>query len=163
MARVLFLGGLVRFYSGAPGWKAPQIAVNAGLDDPEIAQKAVELWRHWVNKALADEGVALDWNESPTSPWEVREVDDCFLSELMVAAKENEEASRPNTWFPFSGGVVFCVNGVAEEEIIVGTLAALIDGLSEIDQLSAGAASVRADLLELADRGIRFGLPLRLI
>jgi hypothetical protein len=59
-----FLGTLTQYYSTV-----------RPLDDPdwEVVAGAVSAWRHWVSKELPH---ALDWDESPTAPFETVEVGD---------------------------------------------------------------------------------------
>lgn len=59
-----YLGTLTRYYSSVRPLDDP---------DPEVVAGAVSAWKHWLNKGLPH---ALDWDESPTAPFETVEVGD---------------------------------------------------------------------------------------
>ncbi len=60
------LGTLTRYYAENGG-----VGDSDRETDPEVIAGAVSGWRHWVNKELPH---ALDWEESPTAPFDSAEV-----------------------------------------------------------------------------------------
>ncbi|MCA8912803.1 MAG: hypothetical protein KDB82_13955 [Planctomycetes bacterium] len=78
----LFLGTLTRYYTEVQP-----------LDDPEVVVGAVSAWRHWLNKELPH---ALDWDESPTAPFDEAEVGDkCVGALWLLAAYAGSDAELP--------------------------------------------------------------------
>lgn len=62
------LGTLTRYYTNNGG-----VGDQHRETDPEVIHGAVLAWRHWLNKQLPH---AVDWNESPTAPFDEAEVGD---------------------------------------------------------------------------------------
>lgn len=92
----LHLGTLTRYY--ADGGPAPD---PLEVRDAEVIAGAVSAWRHWLNKELPH---ALDWDESPTAPFEEAEVGETDFGALwMLAAHTRPEAGTlpketPEDW-----------------------------------------------------------------
>ncbi len=86
----LYLGTITRYYAdGRPPREPLEIR-----DSDDIAG-AVSSWRHWLNKELPH---ALDWNESPTAPFETAAVGEkCTGALWLLAAFARPDApSLPN-------------------------------------------------------------------
>jgi hypothetical protein len=63
-----YLGSLTRYYADNGG-----VGDSHRETDPEVIAGAVSAWRHWLNKQLPH---TLDWNESPTAPFDEAVVGD---------------------------------------------------------------------------------------
>jgi hypothetical protein len=80
----LFLGTITRYYTAVRPLDDP---------DPDVVAGAVSAWRHWVNKELPH---ALDWDESPTAPFDEAEVGDkCVGALCLLAAYAGSDAELP--------------------------------------------------------------------
>ena len=119
--------------------------------DPEVLASAVSGWRHWINKELPH---ALDWNESPTAPFESAEVGEADWTALCDGA--GDQLTRPELWLPGEHDFLFRVRDLAEREIWVGSSAEL---QRELESRPEGAPG-RQVLLTLARRSLEFSLPL---
>lgn len=119
--------------------------------DPEVVLGAVSAWRHWLNKELPH---ALDWNESPTAPFESAEVGEADWAALCDGA--GEQLTRPELWLPGDHDFLFRVSDLAEREIWVGSSAEL---QRELEARPSGTPG-RQILLRLARRSLEFSLPL---
>jgi hypothetical protein len=62
------LGTLTRYYAENGG-----VGDSNRETDPEVIAGAVTAWRHWLNKELPHN---LDWDESPTAPFDTADVGD---------------------------------------------------------------------------------------
>lgn len=124
----------------------------AHLDsDAEVVRAAVSTWRHWINKQLPH---ALDWNESPTAPFEDAEVGEADWE--ILCADAGEQLTRPELWLPGDHDFLFRVRDLAEREIWAGSSAELQRELESRPEGTPG----RQILLRLARRSLEFGLPL---
>ncbi len=119
--------------------------------DPEVVGGAVSAWRHWLNKELPH---ALDWNESPTAPFESAEVGEAEWAALCDGA--GDQLTRPELWLPGDHDFLFRVSDLAEREIWVGSSAEL---QRELEARPSGTPG-RQILLRLARRSLEFSLPL---
>jgi hypothetical protein len=73
-----YLGTLTRYYAdGGPAREPLEVR------DPEVISGAVSAWRHWLNKELPH---ALDWDESPTAPFEEVAMGDTDCGALWLLA-----------------------------------------------------------------------------
>jgi hypothetical protein len=119
--------------------------------DPEVVRSAVSAWRHWLNKELPH---ALDWNESPTAPFESAEVGEADWAALCAGA--GEQLTRPELWLPGEHDFLFIVGDLSERQIWVGSSAELQRELENMQEATPG----REILLRLARRSLEFDLPL---
>ena len=135
----LHLGTLGRLYSAI-----------LPLDDAdfEVVAGAVSAWRHWINKELP---YALDWDESPTAPFEDAAVGEADWE--LVVASEAEQVTKPDLWLPGDHDFLFIAQDLAERWIWVGSSAEL---LRELEQ----RADAHETMLRLARRSLKFRLPL---
>lgn len=138
----LHLGTLRRFYT--------EIRPLDGADE-EVVAGAVSAWRHWINKELPH---ALEWDESPTAPFETVEVGEQHWREL--AGGGIEQFDKPNLWLPGDHDFLFQVRDLSEREIWVGSSIELQRALesSEVE------SSIAETLSRLVRRSIDFALPL---
>lgn len=67
-----YLGTLTRYYTGVQPLEGA---------DPEVVARAVSAWRHWLNKELPH---PLDWNESPTAPFDEAVVGETCMGALVL-------------------------------------------------------------------------------
>jgi len=137
-----YLGTLTRFYCSVRPLEDPDLEVVAG---------AVSAWRHWLGKELPH---ALDWNESPTAPFESAEVGEADWKALCTGG--GEQLTRPELWLPGNHDFLFRVRDLADREIWVGGSAELQRELGNMPEGTPG----REILLRLARRSLEFGLPL---
>ncbi len=119
--------------------------------DPEVVGSAVSAWRHWLNKELPH---ALDWNESPTAPFESAEVGEADWTALCEGA--GDQLTLPELWLPGDHDFLFRVRDLAEREIWAGSSAELQRELESRPEGTPG----RQILLRLARRSLEFSLPL---
>lgn len=91
--------------------------------DPEVVRGAVDAWRHWLNKELPH---ALDWDESPTAPFEAAEVGEW-------PAEGPEQLTRPELWLPGDHDFLFQTCDIAEHLIWIGSSAELLRVLKPTD------------------------------
>ena len=114
----------------------------AHLDpDPEVVRGAVDAWRHWLNKELP---YALDWDESPTAPFEEAEVGEW-------PAEGPEQMTQPDLWLPGDHDFLFVARDLAEGDITIGSSRELLRALE---------GGTRPELIRLARRSVEFRLPL---
>jgi hypothetical protein len=106
--------------------------------DPEVVRGAIEAWRHWLNKELP---YALDWDESPTAPFETAEVGEW-------PTEGPDQLTCPDIWLPGNHDFLFTTNDLAEREITIGSSAELLRATND------------AALTRLARRSLEFRLPL---
>jgi hypothetical protein len=142
MEMKLHLGTLTRFYS--------EIRPLDGAD-AEVVAGAVSAWRHWINKELP---YALDWDESPTAPFETIEVGDMDWAALV--ANGPEQLAGPDLWLPGDHDFLFTVRDLSEREICVGSSIELRRYLEEAPQSLPG----HEILLRTVRRSLEFMLPL---
>jgi hypothetical protein len=116
--------------------------------DPEVVADAVSAWRHWLNKELPH---ALEWDESPTAPFEIAEVGEWDA----LVADGPDQLTHPNLWLPGDHDFLFDTQDLAETEIRVGSSAELLRALG-----GAPDCPARRVLARLARRSLQFRLPL---
>lgn len=141
------LGTLTRLY-----------AVNGGVGDlhreadPEVIAGAVSAWRHWLNKELP---YPLDWDESPTAPFDEATVGEGDWQALCQAAGNAEQLIRPSLWLPGEHDFLFETRDLREQVIWVGSSTELARLLAEV----RGNLPL-ARLQTLVRRSIEYRLPL---
>ncbi|MEZ5992373.1 MAG: hypothetical protein R3E76_08465 [Planctomycetota bacterium] len=136
----LYLGTLTRYYTSV---KPLEDA------DEEIVAGAVSAWRHWLNKELP---YALDWDESPTAPFETANVGERDVAALHLLAacdtsslpksvpddvpelngEHHPQVTRPRLWLPDAKDLLFHARELSEELTWVGSSDQL---LRELDAL----------------------------
>lgn len=144
------LGSLTRFY-----------AENGGVGDlhrdadPEVIASAVSAWRHWLNKELPH---ALNWDESPTAPFDAAEVGESEWATLCQAAGNPDQLVKPTLWLPGDHDFLFQARDLREELRWIGSAAELLRELQAIQPEGGNAAL--GTLQALARRSVLFRLPL---
>lgn len=82
----LFLGTFTRYYAdGGPAREPLEVR------DTEDVAGAVSSWRHSLNKELP---CPLDWNESPTAPFDIAEVGETAVGALWLLAAQAMRGER---------------------------------------------------------------------
>lgn len=143
----LFLGSLTRWY-----------VANGGVgdlhreSDPEVIAGAVSAWRHWLNKELP---YPLDWDESPTAPFDEATVGESDWQALCQAADNAEQLVRPSLWLPGEHDFLFETRDLREQMIWVGSSTELAGVLASVP-----GNPTLARLQTLVRRSIDYRLPL---
>ena len=140
-----YLGTLTRYYTSV---------VPLDNADTEVVAGAVLAWRHWLNKELP---YALDWDESPTAPFETVEVGEKDWESLGAGA--SSQLTQPQLWIPGPHDFLFEAHDLAERDIWVGSSAELQSELSEV----ANRPAAHGILGRLVRRSLDFRLPLALM
>ncbi|MCB9894616.1 MAG: hypothetical protein H6839_09215 [Planctomycetes bacterium] len=119
--------------------------------DEDVVAGAVSAWRHWINKELPH---ALNWEESPTAPFETVAVGDKAWGALVASV--GDQLRLPDLWLPGEHDFLFQVRDLAEREIWVGSSRELLRAVQDLSVDTAGHETV----LTLARRSLEFRLPL---
>lgn len=150
----LYLGTLTRYYTSVKP-----------LDeaDPEVVAGAVSAWRHWLNKELP---YALDWDESPTAPFDSTDVGEKDIAALRVLATSEisklpprvpdswqheagigdyPQVTQPTLWLPGANELLFQARELSEDMTWVGSSVQLLS------QLEAMRYQWKHDLREHAE------------
>ncbi|MBX3458674.1 MAG: hypothetical protein KF696_01770 [Planctomycetes bacterium] len=142
-----YLGSLARFYARIGG-----VGDLQRETDPEVISGAVSAWRHWLNKELPH---PLDWDESPTAPFDDAAVGDSDWQALCRAAGQPEQLVKPSLWLPGDHDFLFEVRDLREELVCVGASNELAKSLAGLPEMP-GLAVLRT----LARRSVEYRLPL---
>ena len=139
----LYLGTLTRYYTSV---KPLEDA------DEEIVAGAVSAWRHWLNKELP---YALDWDESPTAPFDTTDVGEKDIAALRVLATSEisklpprvpdswqheagigdyPQVTQPTLWLPGVNELVFQARELSEDMTWVGSSVQLLHELDAIQR-----------------------------
>lgn len=105
--------------------------------DVDVVAGAVSAWRHWLNKELPH---PLDWDESPTAPFDSLEVGEW--------GQHTEQLARPDIWLPGEHDFLFRTQDLADREVWIGSSLELLRDLSN------------HPAADLARRSVQFRLPL---
>lgn len=147
------LGTLTRFYAETGG-----VGDSHEETDVEVIAGAVSAWRHWINKQLPH---SLDWDESPTAPFDSAKVGEAAWKRLCQAA-DNPQLSAPSLWIPGDHDFLFKTRDLQEREIWAGSSVQLQRQLEVLARLEPSLNETLNVLEPMARRSVRFNLPLAL-
>ncbi|MBK8205969.1 MAG: hypothetical protein IPK87_04140 [Planctomycetes bacterium] len=144
------LGSLTRFYAESGG--VGDLQRDA---DPDVIAGAVSAWRHWLNKELPH---ALDWDESPTAPFDAAVVGETEWAALCQAAGNPDQLIKPTLWLPGDHDFLFRARDLREELRWIGSAVELLRELQAIKPESGNTAL--GSFQALARRSVLYNLPL---
>jgi hypothetical protein len=148
---IFFLGTLTRFYAESGG--VGDVQRETDLD---VIAGAVSAWRHWINKELPH---SLDWNESPTAPFDRLNVH-AFTWKRICTAADSAQVSMPRMWLPGEHDFLFEVRDLREQDIRIGSAKLLQLECELLSRLEPELAETLGQISTLARRSCRFRLPL---
>jgi len=121
-------------------------SLYARLDpDPGVVHEAVMAWRHWLNKSLP---YALDWDESPTAPFETAEVGEW-------PGDGPDQLTQAVIWLPGDHDFLFQARDLTEREVRIGSSAELLRALNDLPD-----SPDRQTIARLARRSLEYRLPI---
>ena len=106
----LLLTTLTRHYA--------RIGIGSPADhDPELVAAVVHAWRRALNKQLPH---ALDWNESPTGPFDEAVVGEGSWETWAAGA---DQLKLPSLWLPGEHDLLFMTDDLSDRRIWIGSSA----------------------------------------
>ncbi|MDC1142866.1 hypothetical protein OAU50_07215 [Planctomycetota bacterium] len=120
------------------------------VDDSATMTDAVSRWMHQLNKELP---YAVDWDESPTAPFQKSEMGDATVE--MMSRADDPHVQDVELWLPIDVPEPFELRLLDERIVIVGASAKLHEWTK-----TQTPASIFDEIRVLSRRSVDFRLPL---